>query len=79
MNHGLHEWPQRGPSQWLAKWENLMTRAEQFSVSFDNWLTDVNTVWKTVSELVEYFQTVKKKVIEGKKTKYTPASISLAI
>lgn len=56
-----------------------MTRAEQFSVSFNNWLTDMNTVWKTVSELVEYFQTVEKKVIKGKKTKYTPASISLAI
>ena len=36
MNHSLHEWPQRDSNLWLAKWKNLMTRAEQFGVSFDN-------------------------------------------
>lgn len=79
MNHGLHEQPQGGPSLWLAKWEDLMTRAEQFDISFDNWLTDMSTVQGTVSELVGYFQTVERKVIEGKEAKYTPTSISSAI
>ena len=79
IGYGNREWPSGGPSNWLAKWEELLTRAEQFGVSFDNWLTDVSTVWGEVPELAVYFRTVEGKVIEGKEAKYTPVSIASAI
>lgn len=79
IGYGNREWPSDGPSNWLAKWEEILTRAEQFGVSFDNWLTDVSTVWREVPELAVYFRTVERKVIEGKEDKYTPASIASAI
>ncbi len=44
MNIGLTEWPTGGPSVWLAKWEDLICRAEQFNVTLENWLTGVGSV-----------------------------------
>lgn len=79
MGYSNREWPSSGSGNWLAKWEEILTRAEQFGVSFDNWLINVSTVWKKVLELAVYFQTVEQKMIEGKKVKYTSASIASAI
>ncbi|MCJ1264005.1 hypothetical protein MMC22_003876 [Lobaria immixta] len=79
IGYGQPEWLSSGLSTWLAKWEKLLSRAEQCGVSFNNWLTDVSTMWGEVPELVVYFRTVERKVIEGKEAKHTPASIASAI
>ena len=79
MNIGLTEWPTGGPSTWLAKWEDLICRAEQFNVTLENWLTDVSSVWQRVPGVAGYFDEVERKVVQGKQHKYSPADISAAI
>ena len=79
MNIRLTEWPTGGPSTWLAKWEDLICRAEQFNVTLENWLTDVSSVWQRVPGVAGYFDEVERKVVQGKQHKYSPADISAAI
>ena len=79
MNIGLIKWPTDGPSIWLAKWEDLICRVEQFNVTLENWLTDINSVWQQVLGVAGYFDEVEKKVVQGKQHKYLPANISAAI
>ncbi|MCJ1349118.1 hypothetical protein MMC31_007354 [Peltigera leucophlebia] len=79
MNIGLTEWPTGGPGAWLAKWEDLICRAEQFNVTLENWLTDVSSVWQRVPGVAGYFDQVERKVVHGKQHKYLPADISAAI
>ena len=79
MNIGLTEWPTGGPGAWLAKWEDLICRAEQFNMTLENWLTDVSSVWQRVPGVAGYFDEVERRVVQGKTDKYTPADISAAI
>ena len=79
INIGLTEWPTGGPGAWLAKWEDLICRAEQFNVTLENWLTDVSSVWQRVPGVAGYFDEVERKVVQGKTDKYTSADISAAI
>lgn len=79
MTVGFLEWPTGGPSNWLAKWEDLIARAEQFNVSLKFWLTDVSTVWGRVPGLTFYFERVEMRVLEGKEGKYVPAAVSAFI
>ena len=66
MNIGLTEWPTSSSSAWLAKWEDLICRAEQFNVTLENWLTDVSSVWQRVSGVAGYFDKIEQKVVQGK-------------
>lgn len=75
MNIGLTEWPPGGQGAWLAKWEDLICRAQQFNVTLENWLTDVSSV----PGVAGYFDDVERKVVQGKQHKYSPADISAAI
>lgn len=79
MNIGLTEWPPGGPGAWLAKWEDLICRAQQFNVTLENWLTDVSSVWQRVPGVAGYFDDVERKVVQGKQHKYSVADISAAI
>ena len=72
MNIGFTEWPTGGPGAWLAIWENLICRAEQFDVTLKNWLTDVSSVWQRVPGIASYFDEVERKVVQGKHYKYSP-------
>lgn len=50
----------------------MICQAEQFGVIFENWPTDISTVWGGVAELVGYFQTVERRIIVGKKIDTQP-------
>lgn len=79
MNIGLTEWSTGGPSAWLAKWEDWIWRAEQFNVTLENLLIDVNSVWQRVPGVAGYFDKVERKVVQEKQHKYSPADISVSI
>ena len=66
MNIGLIEWPIGGPSAWLAKLEDLICRAEQFNMTFENLLIDVNLVLHWVPGVTSYFDQVEQKVVQEK-------------
>ena len=78
MNIGLIELPTGGPSAWLAKWEDLICRAEQFNVTLENLLIDVNLVLQRVPGVAGYFDKVERKVVQEKQHKYSPADITLS-
>ena len=48
-------------------------------MTFENWLTDVSSVWQRVPGVAGYFDEVERKVVQGKQYKYLPADISAAI
>ena len=73
---GYSDWPTRGPSNWVAKWEDLMHRAMKYSVTLDNWLNDVVHIWKRVPALSNYFFTVSTHIIQHKAHEYTVASVA---
>ena len=73
---GYSDWPSRGPSNWVAKWEDLMHRAQKYSVSLDNWLNDVVHIWKRVLALSNYFFTVSTHIIQHRAHHYTVASVA---
>lgn len=79
MSDGFVDWPTGGPSNWLGKWEDLISRAEKYNVPLEDWLTDVSTVWRPVPALRGYFDTVEHRVMEQKQGKYSTASVSAAI
>ena len=60
---GYSDWPTRAPSNWVAKWEDLMHRAQKYSVTLDNWLSKVVHIWKRVPALSTYFFTVSTHII----------------
>ena len=76
---GFLEWPQGGPTTWLAEWEDIIACAEQFNVSFPFWLTKVCTIWGRISGLIKYFENVEQDILLNKKGNYTMAAISAAI
>ena len=79
MREGLNDWPAGGPSNWIAKWEDLIYRAEQYRESLPNWLADVSLVWQKVPDLAGYFDTVETNMQEEATDKYTYASVAAAI
>ena len=76
---GQTDWPAGGPSSWIAKWEDLIYRAEQYSEPLPNWLADVSLVWQKVPDLTGYFDTVETNMQEEATEKYTYASVAAAI
>lgn len=79
MNLKLTEWPSGGPGAWLANWEDLMGRAQQFNIILENWLTDVSLIWQWVPGIASCFDDREQKVVQEKQYKYLPADISVAI
>lgn len=56
-----------------------MNRAKRYNVFFDNWLTDVSSIWRPVPALTGYFDDVKNQIIEQEAGRYTVASVSSAL
>ena len=53
-----------------------MHRAQKYSVTLDNWLSDVVHIWKRVPALSNYFFTVSTHIIQHKAHDYTVASVA---
>ena len=75
--HG--SWPSGGPTLWLAKWEELINKAERYDEPLRTWLRDVCLVWEQVSDLTVYFSQVQISLERGDTAQYTPAEISSQI
>ena len=45
------DWPSDGPTIWLAKWEELINKAERYNENLPIWLRDVCLVWEQVPDL----------------------------
>ena len=73
---GYSDWPTGGPSNWVAKWEDLMHRAQKYSVTLNNWLNDVVHIWKRVPALLNYFFTVSTHIIQHRANYYTVALVA---
>lgn len=73
---GYSDWPTGGLSNWVSKWEDLMHRAQKYSVTFDNWLDNVILIWKRVPALSNYFFTISTHIIQHKAYNYTVASVA---
>ena len=79
MHQALGDWPSGGPSNWLAKWEDLICRAKQYDEPLRNWLMDVTLVWTNVHDLNVFFETVEFAIRKGDVAQYDQASISAEI
>lgn len=79
MGTALLDWPSRGPTTWLTKWEEIISQSIRYDEPLRTWLRDVCLVWERVPELSNYFSTVQTSIDELDTDKYTPASISAMI
>ena len=79
MNVALADWPKGGPSNWLAKWEDLIRRANQYDEPLRNWLMDVTLMWQRLQDLNVFFKTVESAMRKGNLAEYDQASISAEI
>ena len=73
------DWPSGGPTIWLAKWEELLNRAERYEENLPTWLRGVCLVWEQVPDLVAFFSNVKQSIRKGNTAEYTSAEISSSI
>ena len=73
------DWPSGGPTIWLAKWEELLNRAERYEENLPTWLRDVCLVWEQVPDLIAFFSNVKQSIRKGTTAEYTSAEISSSI
>lgn len=73
------DWPSGGPTIWLAKWEELLNKAEQYEENLPTWLRDVCLAWEQVPDLVVFFSNIKLSIWKHTTAKYTPAEISSTI
>ncbi|MCJ1263357.1 hypothetical protein MMC22_003227 [Lobaria immixta] len=71
--------PSGGPTIWLAKWEELINKAERYNENLPTWLRDVCLVWEQVPDLNIYFSNVKLSIRKHTTAEYTPAEISSSI
>ncbi len=53
--------PSGGPTLWLARWEEIINKAEGYEENLIIWLRDVCLVWEQVLDLIVYFQQHKAK------------------
>lgn len=73
------EWPSGGPTTWLAKWEDLLTRADRYGEPLPMWLREVSMVWERVPALASYFSTISANIIINNTDQYTPNLLSAMI
>ncbi len=71
--------PSGGPTLWLARWEELINKAERFEENLPIWLRDVCFVWEHVPDLIVYFNNTKLSIQKRTTAEYTPAEISSSI
>ena len=76
MGEAHGSWSSGGPTLWLAKWKELINKAEQYDEPLRTWLRDVCLVWKQVSDLGVYFSQVQINLKKGDIAQYTLAEIS---
>ncbi len=67
------------PTLWLARWEELINKAERYKKNLNTWLRDVCLVWEQVSDLIVYFSNIKLSIRKHTMAEYTPAEISSSI
>lgn len=73
------DWPSSGPTIWLAKWEELLNRAERYEENLPTWFKDVCLVWEQVPDLAAFFSNVKQGIWKGTTAEYTLPEISSSI
>lgn len=73
------DWPSGGPTLWLARWEELINKAERYEENLPTWLRDVCLVWEQVPDLIVYFSNIKLSIRKHTTAEYTPAEISSSI
>ncbi|MCJ1426264.1 hypothetical protein MMC29_004167 [Sticta canariensis] len=79
MGVALHDWPSRGPTNWLAEWEFLINLATRYEEPLPSWLSDICLVWERVSDLAFYFSDVQISIQKNDTAEYTPVSVIRAI
>lgn len=73
------DWPSGGPTLRLARWEELINKAERYKENLPTWLRDVCLVWEQVPDLIVYFSNIKLSIRKHTTDEYTPAEISSSI
>ncbi len=79
MGNTLLDWPTGDPTLLLARWEELINKAERYEENFPTWLRDVCLVWEQVPDLIVYFSNIKLSIQKHTTAEYTLAEISLLI
>ncbi len=70
------DWPSGGPTLWLARWEELINKAERYEENLLTWLRDVCLLWEQVPDLIVYFRNIKLSIRKHTTAEYTAAEIS---
>ncbi len=73
------DWLSDNPTLWLARWEELINKAERYEENLSTWLREVCLVWEQVPDLIVYFSNIKLSIRKHTTGKYTPAEISSSI
>ena len=68
--------PLGGPTLWLARWEEIINKAEWYGENLLSWLRNICLVWEQVPNLSVYFSNIKLNIWKHTTAKYTPAEIS---
>ncbi len=68
-----------GLTLWLARWEELINKAERYEENLLTWLRDVCLMWEQVSDLIVNFSNIKLSIRKQTTAKYMPAEISASI
>ena len=64
---------------WLARWEEIINKAEEYKENLLIWLQDICLVWEQVPDLVAYFSNIKLSFQKHALAEYTSAEISSSI
>ena len=70
------DWPTGGPTTCLARWKEIINKAEWYTKNLPTWLRDVCLVWEQVPDLAVYFSNVNLSIRKHTTAEYTPAEIS---
>ena len=73
------DWPSGGSTLWLAKWKELINKAERYKENLPTRLRDVCLVLDQVPDLIVYFSDIKLSIRKHTTDEYTPAEISSTI
>ncbi len=73
------DWPSGGLTLWLARWEELINKAERYEENLPTRLRGVCLVWEQVPDLIVYFSNIKLSIWKHTTTEYTQAEISSSI
>ncbi len=79
MGNTYLEWPSGGLTLWVARWEELINKAERYEENLPTWLRDICLIWEQVPDLIVYFSNIKLSIRKHTTAEYKQAEISSSI